>query len=423
VRNDAVLAFAASVKRATRGELAVGIALPSLVVAPDRPSDRAGLLDPLIAAPDLDFYLFEADGVDDETLTGSLAVNSKPLFYRDSENHAATAIARSVGRGAGLILSASPDTLRSAAHLLERGHRLGTGKAHAPVQVAVIVDPLADAYLSEAGPVIEMLGRLRRAQLVEVGSLGTPYHLYTMADMFHPKFPDHRVYSFWDVYYLSEAERRRVDARVKRSEQFALFSWATGLLSESGGGAEMGQGVTGQKLRVETATTSLRIKIVESDDPTVWGYHVGATIGTDLAVAPTITVTDRTTRRLGANGANKTVLAVRSHGTWTSLVCGTLPVPCRLLRNAGRITNSHLYLVTGRDGDRVWSDGRLVAVHSRLGGTITLSLPAVVELTNLDSGVRHEAASDLTFDMAPGSIACFAMRAVRSTATSERSRT
>ncbi|HLZ07361.1 MAG TPA: hypothetical protein VKT80_02155, partial [Chloroflexota bacterium] len=322
-----MLEFASVVKRASRGEMAVGMALPGLVGAPVDSRNRAGLLNEVIASEDLDFFVHHGGLADPDAPTGSIRLHNKALLYAVSDTERGAAAMRSVATNTGLIVPHDSIEVGMAEQTMDQAARPAVGKHRSASQIAVIVDLLASAYLADSEPAKEITGELSRQQFKVMSALGAPYDVYSIDDLFHPRFPEYKVYVFLDIFYLSEAEQRRVDARVKRSDQIAVWLWAPGLLTEAGVGAEFGQKTTGQKLRVEPGETSMRVKIVASDDPIVWGFHTGATFGPDLAVAPTVTVVSRQTKRLGANSANKTVFSVQRFDHWTSVICGTIPAP------------------------------------------------------------------------------------------------
>ncbi len=342
----AALHFCALVKRATGGNALVG--LPGWVRWDQRIYQEEGhwFPEPIFDSPDVDFFIAPliGDGVGQNALAASLALREKFLFLSLPADASPEAAAlRERPRNVGLTVQAdsSIETLRAVVASAERDSRTPAAAPKRPGPLAVIVDFAGILYVSHASaPEGWINDALVGGQLRELERLGTPFDLYLLSDLFQPRLPDYKVFLFLNTFYLTEAERRRVDARIKRSGQTAVWLWGPGLIGEERIGAELGQQLCGQKLRLEDHPTSLRVRIVEPNDPLIGGFQVGATFGDNRPASPTITVADRSVVRLGANTANKTVFAVQRFNHWTSLVFGTFPVPTTLLRNVLRASNN-----------------------------------------------------------------------------------
>ena len=205
------------------------------------------------------------------------------------------------------------------------------GKAFVPAPVAVVADFAALSYLrpAELWAAEAALG----GQLRELERGGVAYDLYALSDIFHAQTPNHKVWIFPNAYYLSEAERRRIDARIKRSEQTAIFFWGVGLCGETGINAEFGQRLCGQKLRLEANESNLRVRNANESDAIMENQKLKASFGSERAAAPTVTVSDKSIVRLGANADNKTNFSVMRFPQWTSVYCGAAPLPASVVQN------------------------------------------------------------------------------------------
>src|SRR5262249_360595 len=150
---------------------------------------------------------------------------------------------------AGCILPAevAPETLKRMQEVGEKALRVPANVRKRAAQVAVILDFSANLYTSNTS----LITATCNGQLDQLALAWIPFDLYMLADLFHSGFPDHKVTLFLNTFYLSEAERRKVDARVKRSGQTAVWLWAGGIIGEEGIRAEMGQRCCGQKMRLE----------------------------------------------------------------------------------------------------------------------------------------------------------------------------
>ena len=216
-----------------------------------------------------------------------------------------------------------------------------------------------------------------------------------------------------DCFYLSEPERRKLDARLKRSAQTVAFFWAPGIIGEESVNAESCSKCCGQKIRVEPGSTSLRTRIATPTDALTRGRHAGEQIGSNLPITPTCTVTDKQIDRLGANTSNKTTFSAHRFDTWTSVVYGTLPVPADMLRNLVRAGECHVYCDGLKQGDTLFTDGRTVAITSAKGGSYGLSFPGQFDAIDLFTGdVLGEGVSELVIQLSSGAPGLLELRPI-----------
>ena len=339
-QNTAALHFCSVVKRASAGRALVGLSYATPFGQPIQAEGGHWFPEPVLDSPDVDFFANAAaeTPLALRALTGSLALREKFLFHVASAHQPPQqALTLALAHHAGLILPASTpiEALSTLKQEVERAPQAPSGKRTQSKPLAVVIDFASVLSLhSPDGPENWLNETLLNAQMREVARLGVPFDLYLLSDLFSPKLPDYPAFLFLNSFYLSEAERRRVDARIKRSGQTAIWLWSPGVIGEERIGAELGQQVCGQKLRLENQAAQLRARVVTADDPLTQGFPVGAAFGTERPIAPTMTIPDKASLRLGANAANKTVFAVRRFPAWVSIVFGAAPVPMPLLRNA-----------------------------------------------------------------------------------------
>ncbi len=411
-QNSAALHFCALARDACDGKALIGLAYAPIFECDAAPEDGHGMPEAVLDSPDVQFFANRAssDGAYARALTGSLALRGKLLFHSvtpgtSAEQGAAVAITHQIG----LILpsSTNPHSLQTVANAMDRARPLSVKVRHRTSAIAVIVDTASRYYVAEpAGQAAPINTCLLTLQIAELTRLGTPFDLYLLSDLFNPKFPDHKVVMFLNSFYLSEAERRRVDARVKRSGTTAVWLWGAGLIGEEGVSAEYGHRLCGQKVRIETGSISLRARIVEGDDPLTWGTHPGTHFGLDRAISPIVTVADKSITRLGANTDNKTVFSVRRSEDWTSVVFGAYTIPTMLLRNLMRAAGAHLFSDAG--DIVVHADARSVAMTSRRGGQVVISLAGRYDVVD---GWRNlpvaRGVSEFTVTLNPGQTALY----------------
>ena len=337
VQNDAALHFCRCVKRASEGQMLVGLSYSPLFGQEALPEDAHAFPQAVLESPDVDFFANVGTAGANSCLramNGSIALQQKFLFHvtvPDTPLERLSTLAKNYPMGMIVPNETPENTLRSLVPLFDRPNEKETVTQE---RIAVFVDPANLAVVASAESRLNEL--LLSAQLRELAHLDTPFDLYLVSDLFHAKLPKFKVALFLNVFYLSEAERRRIDGRIKQNNQIALWLFAPGLVNEEGISAEAALQVCGQKLRLERTTTSLKLRVVEVNDPITLGFHIATPMGADVPISPTLTITDKTSTRLGANSANKTAFAVRRYGHWTSVVFGTAPVPARLLQGVLR---------------------------------------------------------------------------------------
>ena len=418
-QNEAALHFCNLLKKATQNQCVVGLAYASPFGQAVRAEGVHGMPEAVFDSPDVDFIVESAQKLSEtysSAFNGSLALRGKLLFHEAQPGQSILfemALAQSYQAGVIVPASAPTEDLALVLKICDQGIGAPAYVNKRVAQVAVIVDALGLAYFAGKDDVrAEWNKAIMVDQLRELAQTGAPFDVYLLSDFFHPKFHDYKVYVFLNTLYLSDAEHRRLDARVKRSEQTAIWLWGAGVLTETGISAEAAEKVIGSKVRMEKNETSLRVRVVEGNDPLTWGLHVGSTFGPERPVMPTLTVGDKTATRLGANTDNKTVFSVRREPTWTSIHYGTLPVPAALLRNAFRAVGLHLYAETAGTEDRIIAGTRLVAVTSAKGGNVRISLPAPHEIMDVTKQQKLETGSDVTLKPAPGETRLLELKAL-----------
>ena len=412
-QNSAALHFCAQARKACAGRALVGLSYATISECGAEPEDGHGLPETVLDSPDVQFLANRgaSDGSYPRALTGSMSLRGKLLFHSPAPDCSpGQAVAVALTHQIGLILppSTAPDTLRAAAEAMERALPLSGKVRRRASQIAVVMDMANRHYIAEpAAQASPLNAALLTSQIEEITRIGTPLDLYLLSDLFHPKFPDYKVVLFLNTFYLSVAERRRVDARVKRSGTTAVWLWGAGLIGEDGLGAEFGRRLCGQKVRAEANSISLRVRIAEGNDPLTWGYHPGTQLGADRAISPAVTIADKTITRLGANTDNKTVFAVRRAEDWTSVVFGTSHVPAGLLRNLLRAAGAHIYSDMG-EAAIIQADARSIAVTAPRGGQIQISLPGRYDVTDgWANKVVARGVSEFTATARPGETAYY----------------
>lgn len=424
-QNNAALHFCETAKRALGDGAMVGLTYATLFGNEDRAEAGHAYPEAVFDAECVDFFVSpafssperenispkqrEGEGALLRVPTGSLALREKALFCAPAPDIApllAAAVALTHNAGLFLPATTAAEDLQTVLRLTETAARAQPATRKRVSQVAILIDPTASLYVHSGAGWLNQA--LLSEQCREMIALGAPVDIYLFSDIFHPKLPDYKVWLLTNSFYLSEAERRRVDARLKRSEHTAIFAVGVGTVNEERVAAENGQQVVGQKMRMEPKSTNLRVRIAETDDPLTWGQKMNATFGTERAIAPTVTITDRAITRLGANTDNKTNFSALRNPTWTSVFCGGVPLPLPLLQNVLRAAGCHLYA----ESQRVCADARSVAVLAVSPQPIKISLPGLHDVR--DALTQEPIASHVTefsVTLKPGAVGYYELRA------------
>lgn len=415
-QTDAMLAFASVVKRVSQGSLLVGYESVPVTATTSLAEAGHSVPAPLLDSPDVDFFVETHTGGGGDLFRpfrGSLELNGKFVFIRSTSKNTAVVL-QAYAQGAGSIVSC-PAGMSAAGALVNvvaavNKNPVRQKKVHS--QLAIVLDPgagLVVAQRPDAASIISLI----QDQLASIARAGVPLSVYSYADLFHSGFPDHKAVILPDCFYLTEPERRKLDARVKRSGQTVIWFWAPGMIGEESISAENGSKCCGQKVRIEPGAVSLRTRIVVSNDPLTWGRHSGEMVGPELAITPTCTVADKQSTRLGSNSANKTSFSVRRFDTWTSVVFGTLPVPMDLLHNALKSAACHVFCTNIKTGDNLTTDGRTLALYSRTGGAYNVSLPGQFDVIDVLSSARVGVnVSEVSITLSPESAGLYDLRPV-----------
>jgi hypothetical protein len=101
-----------------------------------------------------------------------------------------------------------------------------------------------------------------------------------------------------------------------------------------------------------------------------------------------------------AGQSGKVGVAYKDLGDWQSLYIGAVGLyPPALWRDIARLKKVHVY---SSDGDALWADKSLVAVHAARGGLHTVDLPALSHVVDLWSGRDYGQISVLKIEMKTG---------------------
>ncbi len=416
-QNESILTFASIVREASGGLCRVGVRSAAFRDVSSRAEYGRATCANLLDSDLIDYFVEARSTTSFEVFcppAGSVTLAGKYRFIdtRAQAGSDVSAALHASAEGVGVIAGGAG---AKAAFTLLKTQLAGRSGKKAGPDVALVLDPAA-AQIAVRRPDCADLSALVLDQIDAIAASGTAIQVYALSDVYRSTFPTHKVVFLPNTWYLSEPEHRSIDARFKRSEQTIVWFWASGLAGEDAVTSDLGTRCCGQKLRLELGSASLRTRIASATDPIVWGRHQGEKIGSELPVAPIITVSDKGSIRLGANGDNKTTFSTRRYPTWTSIVTGTLPTPPDIIRNILRSAGCHQFAPALGFGDVLTADARSIAYTSRVGGQYTLFLPGTFDVTEVTSGKKMgQGVTEFGIEVMPGQALAFELKPVTRT--------
>jgi len=280
-----------------------------------------------------------------------------------------------------------PELLKAAGELHELGERTLTRPRESYAEIAVVYDPTNYYGLTDwiAGKDALCLP-LCNEQAIELQRIGAPYDVLLLQDALAPGARDYRCYVFCNTWHMSRELREQVQKRLQGEGRTLVFAYAPGFSSEGGLDIEGMRQLTGMDFELDEAGGPLRAQWTE-DAGGIDGLAARAEWGTDRSMAPRFRVTDPEAMALAdwADGSG-TAAAAAIHDGWTSVYCGTAPIPAALLADSAARAGVHLWTDSWRTGANLWAGNGLVGVHTAAEGPVRFDLPWEATVTDAITG-------------------------------------
>ena len=232
----------------------------------------------------------------------------------------------------------------------------------------------------------------------ELHRIGAPFDCYTMSDLDNPLLPkQYKLYVFLNPFFMSDAERRAVDA-LKRDGKTMLWFYAPGYLDNARGlSPKHISEVTGINVAQRDDKEPTRSTIVDTKRPITAGLAPGHTYevspfgypATDglhpTGFGPVFQVVDPAAVTLARYPDGGTAFAERDFGAWRSVYMALPYLDAQTLRNIAKLAGVHVYC-----DERIIldADNRFLMVHNGYGEsrTVSLRLPRSRTVTDALSG-------------------------------------
>jgi len=263
-------------------------------------------------------------------------------------------------------------------------------------EVAVVSNVESEYYMGYRRTEANNMGLLLYLQ--QVGAFyraGAPFDWYVAEDLDAVRARNYKVVVFLDCQYLTERQRRQVEA-LKGNGRTLVFFHAPGYVSETGLSRTRMEGVCGVRMRAETRRGVLSAVDVRTGRE--WGCGLTHPVdGVEDRARGTRHRTPGTVQKglfLPAEGetlmtgvgelAGTPVAVRREHEGWTGVFSAVPALAPDVLRRLYRAAGAHVYT----DADVVLSANRAwVMVHTRAKGPVEVVLPrACAKATDVTTG-------------------------------------
>jgi hypothetical protein len=213
---------------------------------------------------------------------------------------------------------------------------------------------------------------------------GVAVDVYQMSDL--PRVAaNYKVFLFPFSYALTDTDRRNIEA-LKKGGNLLVFGPAAGYAGDTRLALENVTSLTGMQMEQDD---SLPFTVQVTNTKHAITKDVRGFIGSDESdhqylKFPMFAVTEPKAVALAeyvGKGKGKTGVAFKDNGAWQSVYIGAMGYyPPELFRGLARQAGIHIY---SSDGDVLFADKSLIAIHASSDGIKTLELPSPARVTSL----------------------------------------
>lgn len=212
--------------------------------------------------------------------------------------------------------------------------------------------------------------------------LGAPYDVILTGDLCRPNLPDYKLYVFLNPTYLTDAERKGVDA-LKRDGKVLTWFYAPGYSTDEGLSLAAAKAVCGINLKIKPDAYEVPELTYEKDSPLAEGLEHQKLSGTTwdeityispAEISPIFYADDDDVKPAGRYKDGSVAYGFKDFGNWKSVWCGVPNFTLEDLVNLARFAGVHLY---AQAPVVLTADNRLLMVHNGYDGEreILINLP------------------------------------------------
>lgn len=227
-------------------------------------------------------------------------------------------------------------------------------KKREPVsEIAVFVSADTVKYEDAMNSVCIYRNLVSRMMYNEFTRLGAPYDIYFMADLTNPKLRnDYKLYVFINPFFMTETQRRAVDA-LKCDGKTMLWFYAPGYGDSAKGlDVEAIAKVTGMKVKVKPDKEFLQMTVVKNKN-VLTGRLEGREFKAETysgvkhlhpeSIKPVFYIDDKDATVIARFPDGKTAWAARDFGSWKSIYSVVPFLDLQAIRNIADYAGVHLY--------------------------------------------------------------------------------
>jgi len=197
--------------------------------------------------------------------------------------------------------------------------------------------------------------------------------------------PDYKLYISLNPFYLTDAMRAAIKAKVRRNNAVAAWFYAPGFVGEDGTLSVHGiRDLTGIAVQHAEEERSLHLEVTHFDHPITAEVAPSDVLSRTEPLGPVFWADDPQAVVLGRlTPGGKAGMAVREFGTWRSVYCASPTMSTALLRGLARYAGAHVY---SRSDDPFYANHSYAMIHTATGGLKQITLPEPRDVYDALSG-------------------------------------
>ncbi len=279
-----------------------------------------------------------------------------------------------------------PLLLETAKQLRELGEHTLARPRGSYAEIAVVYDPASYYALADWKTGKDALIQpLCNAQFQELQKIGAPYDVLLIDDVLSGVARPYKCYVFPNTWHMTAAQRDQATERLQRGDTALVFAYAPGFSSDTGLDAQNMTQLTGMDFEVLPEGGTLEATWTEQAGA-ISGIQTGDTWGTANTMAPRFSpqVSDDGVLARWDDGSPAAALA--AHDGWTSVYCGTGPIPAALLAHAAQLAGVHIWTPAWLEESNFYAGNGLLGVHTGDARPHSFSLPWQATVTDAITG-------------------------------------
>ena len=298
---------------------------------------------------------------------------------------------------------ADPEVLPVFSRSLAIGrHQLDLPDRSSAAQVAVVVDAENWFYRSTRNSFDIPNWRNRHWGIARIGA---PVDFVLLSDLLEGRAREYKLYYMWNTFHLTEDDRDRLSALLRRDGKMALWIYAPGFVGEDGLSVEHCAATTGINLRMTERQWGAHIFLSNFEHPVTQGLPTSTFWGTDMRLGPLFTVRDPNATTLGtvvtSQGRCEPGFVIREEPDWSSAYSAAPGPPPGVLRELARHAGVHIY---SDSEDVLHADRNYVALHTVRAEAKVVRLPRSADVWEVYSRRQvGEGCTEFRDSMAAGS--------------------